>query len=55
MNKKVAEETFGSPIPQIGVSKGQIETFGHAINDKALPSRGTSVNTKTGYPANSPK
>jgi hypothetical protein len=49
-NRKVMEESFGAPIPQIGVSKGQIETFGHAINDKAIPSRGTSVNVKTGFP-----
>lgn len=49
-NERVSEETFGPAIPQISVSKGKIVTFGHAINDKAIPSRGTSVNQKTGYP-----
>jgi len=50
MKPKVAEESFGASIPQVGVSKGQIEIFGHTIKDSAIPSRGTSVNVKTGYP-----
>jgi hypothetical protein len=49
-NERVSEETFGSPIPQIPVKKGTIHTFGHAINDSALPDRGVSVNVKTGFP-----
>jgi hypothetical protein len=46
----VSRETFGGPIAQIPVSKGKIVLFGNTINDSALPSRGTSVNQKTGYP-----
>lgn len=50
-NERVSEETFGPPIPQIPVRGGKLVTFGHAVNDSAMPDRGTSVNTKTGYPA----
>jgi len=49
-NERVSEETFGPPIVQVPVSKGRIALFGNTINDKAIPSRGTSVNVKTGYP-----
>ena len=50
MNKSVAEETFGPFVPQIPVKKGSIHTFGHAVNDTAMPDRGWSVNQKTGHP-----
>lgn len=50
-NKKVSEETFGAdPVSPKVSGGGRICTFGHAINDRAIPDRGTSVNTKTGYP-----
>ena len=50
-NERVSEETFGPAIPSPKVSGGgSIVTFGHTINDRAIPDRGTSVNTKTGYP-----
>ena len=50
-NKRVSEETFGvDPVSPKVSGGGSIVTFGHAINDRAIPDRGTSVNTKTGYP-----
>lgn len=49
-NEAVSERTFGPPIAQVPVSKGKIVLFGNTINDSAIPSRGTSVNVKTGYP-----
>lgn len=50
-NKKVSEETFGTDPVSPKISGGAtIVTFGHAINDRAIPDRGTSVNQKTGYP-----
>jgi hypothetical protein len=46
----VVEENFGDEIKQPSLSKGSISIFGHMINDQPLPSRGVSVNVKTGYP-----
>jgi hypothetical protein len=43
-------ESFGDEIPQIGLSKGSIEIFGHTVDGK-LGGKPTSVNQKTGYPA----
>ncbi len=54
-NERVSEETFGSPIPQIPLKKGSIATFGHTVNDSAMPDRGVSVNVKTGYPVKGSK
>lgn len=50
-NKRVSEETFGTtPVsPKIGGVK--FAAFGHTVHEgQAIPDRGTSVNTKTGYP-----
>lgn len=50
-NKRVSEETFGTdPVSPSVEGGGRITTFGHTYNGK-IPSRGTSVNSKTGYPA----
>lgn len=49
-NKRLSEENFGTDSPSPSLSKGTITTFGHLANDKVIPSRGTSVNVKTGYP-----
>lgn len=50
-NKKVSEETFGTdPVRPKVSGGGTICTFGHLINERPIPDRGTSVNTKTGYP-----
>jgi hypothetical protein len=51
-NKRVSEETFGSDVKSPSISGGgKIVTFGHTVVEgQAIPSRGTSVNVKTGYP-----
>lgn len=54
-DKRVTEESFGTDPKNIPVSKGKIEIFGHTPKDAAIPSRGTSPNVKTGYPANASK
>jgi hypothetical protein len=49
--KGVIEETFGGDIKAPAVKKGTVTTFGHTINEgQAIPSRGCSPNSKTGYP-----
>jgi hypothetical protein len=51
MNKRVSEETFGTdPVSPSIAGGGRITTFGHTHSGK-IPDRGTSVNSKTGYPA----
>jgi hypothetical protein len=54
-NERVSEETFGGPITSPKVTGGKLTLFGHTINNSAIPDRGTSVNSKTGYPAKNPK
>lgn len=51
-NKKISEETFGTdPVSPKISGGGTITTFGHTVREgQAIPDRGTSVNTKTGYP-----
>lgn len=44
------EESFGHHIPQVGLSKGSIATFGDTVSDGKLGGKTTSVNQKTGYP-----
>lgn len=46
-----SEESFGHHIPQVGLSKGSIATFGDTVDGK-LGGKTTSVNQKTGYPGN---
>ena len=50
-NERVSEETFGGPVTSPKVVGGKLTLFGHTVNGSAIPDRGTSVNTKTGYPA----
>ena len=54
-NERVSEETFGGPIDMPKITGGKIALFGHMINDRVIPDRGTSVNVKTGYPVKAPK
>jgi hypothetical protein len=49
--QKYTEESFGSRIPQVSISKGSIEIFGDTIDGK-LGGKCTSVNSKTGWPGN---
>ena len=50
-NKKVMEETFGNNPTSPSVSGGTMPVFGHMVKDgQPIPSRGTSVNSKTGFP-----
>jgi len=44
------EESFGHKIPQVGLNKGSIATFGDTVHDGKLGGKTTSVNQKTGYP-----
>jgi hypothetical protein len=51
--KDRTEETFGVDVKNPSVTGGTFEAVGHTIVDgKPIPDRGTSVNSKTGYPAN---
>ena len=51
-NKRVSEETFGSDPVSPRISGGKFTAFGHMVKDgQPIPDRGTSVNSKTGYPA----
>ena len=51
-NKRVSEETFGVDPVSPKMVGGKICTFGHTVKDgQAIPDRGTSVNSKTGFPA----
>ena len=53
-NKRVTEETFGVDPKNPPLKKGSFDAFGHTIKDGSpIPSRGTSVNSKTGYPVDS--
>lgn len=54
-NERVSEETFGGAVTAPKITGGKIALFGHMINDRVIPDRGTSVNVKTGYPAKDPK
>jgi hypothetical protein len=54
-SKKTTEETYGMDAKSPKVSKGSIVTMGHSAIEGAIPDRGTSPNTKTGYPANASK
>ena len=54
-NERVSEETFGGPITSPKITGGKIVLFGHMINDRVIPDRGTSVNVKTGYPVKGAK
>ena len=54
-NERVSEETFGGPITSPKITGGKIALFGHMINDRVIPDRGTSVNVKTGYPVKGAK
>ena len=50
-NDRVSEETFGGTIPAPKMTGGKIAVFGHLIHDgEPIPSRGYSVNQKTGIP-----
>jgi hypothetical protein len=49
-NERVSEETFGGPVTSPKVVGGKIVLFGHMVEDRVIPDRGTSVNVKTGYP-----
>ena len=52
-NDRVSEETFGPTVMAPKVTGGKIALFGHTIHDgEPIPSRGYSVNQKTGHPAN---
>lgn len=51
MNLKVSQETFGVDPVSPKVVGGKIALFGHTIKEgQAIPDRGTSVNSKTGFP-----
>jgi hypothetical protein len=51
-NKRVSEESFGTDPVSPKVVGGRLATFGHCVKEgQAIPDRGTSVNTKTGFPA----
>jgi hypothetical protein len=50
-NKRVSEETFGTDPVSPKITGGKMPVFGHLIKEgQPIPDRGTSVNTKTGYP-----
>ena len=52
-NDRVSEETFGPTVPAPKMIGGKIAVFGHLVHDgEPIPSRGYSVNVKTGHPAN---
>ena len=52
-NDRVSEETFGPTVTAPKMIGGKIALFGHTIHDgEAIPSRGYSVNVKTGHPVN---
>jgi hypothetical protein len=54
--QSVIEESYGTPVKSPGLAKGSITTFGHTVREgQALPSRGVSVNQKTGYPVKGSK
>lgn len=54
-NERVSEETFGGAVHSPKITGGKIALFGHMINDRVIPDRGTSVNVKTGYPVKGSK
>ena len=50
-NDRVSEETFGPTVKSPKMTGGRIVLFGHTIHEgEAIPSRGYSVNEKTGHP-----
>jgi len=50
-NKRVSEETFGTDPVSPKITGGMMPVFGHMVKEgQPIPDRGTSVNTKTGYP-----
>jgi hypothetical protein len=50
-NKRVSEETFGTDPVSPKITGGKMPVFGHMVKEgQPIPDRGTSVNTKTGYP-----
>ena len=50
-NDRVSEETFGPTVKAPSVTGGRIAIFGHTVHEgQPIPSRGVSVNVKTGFP-----
>lgn len=47
---KDREESFGEPIPDMKVGRGEMHLFGHKIRDGVWPGKATSVDSKTGFP-----